>query len=306
MNAATNAGVNPATYTCPIGEDTVTIQRPSARKASIAFGLIRSITEALPDAQQHLAEFQTNYRATNYVEFSRSQAALRWPRRPLIDDDENPILQPPTIDGQPNPTAGQPVYVDSPFSAMTEEDWEQSGNVVRIPQDPPTEATIMAMFPYAVEHAETPVYRLLALFTMTNAEVKQAERGEGIDAALDEKTDWLLDNAFADEVGELAATVGEAVDAYFVRKMRALSGRLGKLLRVVTGQEPIATPATPTTSSTNGEPTSPTPADANTDGHSTTHSTPTSESSSAYSDESPSAATPKHGSAEAAEPEVAA
>jgi len=262
-----------------IGEQEITLERVSARKASRALALLRALTRAMPELQSELAAFRRTYEAENIVELDRVQARMRYPGRVLVDDDGQPVLEPAELDGEPNPRAGQPVMIPSPVDRMTEADWQEAGGVLKLPATPdPTEIAV-ALFDKALEAAEDHVYRLLALFTMSNQDVTQHWRAGDLDQALQTQADHLLDEAYGDEIMTLAVACGELVDTQFVRKAKALGGRLGNLARLV-GFEPPATPATPSSSPTTTpaqQEDQPTPAPS-TDGPSS--STPTSSTAS--------------------------
>ena len=56
---------------------------------------------------------------------------------------------------------------------MTEEDWQASDNVLVEPAEPGIGDIIAKLLPKALELAEDEVYELLALFTISNADVKK-------------------------------------------------------------------------------------------------------------------------------------
>jgi hypothetical protein len=222
--------------TIPIGDTTYNLERVSGRKASRAMALVRQLSKSAPELQRRWAEFTTAYERDNYIEVDRAQAALRFPPRPVVDPETGePVLGRATLeDGAPNPEAGKPLMLPSPLDRMTEEDWAQSGNVVKLRSTPSRQETVIAVLDYALEVAEESVYRLLALFTVSNADVKRVWKDGGqpaITALLDERADELLDEGYADELVALAVEVSELVDDQFRRKIREeLGERVGNLL----------------------------------------------------------------------------
>lgn len=308
---------SPMTRTVAVGDHEYTIERASGRKASRALALLKAISRAMPDLNAKMAAFTREFEETHYEELDRAKAALRWPARTLVDEENRPVLEPATLeDGSPNPRAGERITVPSPLDGMTEADWERVGHVIRLPQSPDTLDVVLGLFGEAMDAAEENVYRLVALFTVSNADVKAWWKDGTFTERLDERADELLDDVLADDLMELAASIGEVVDAQFVTKARALTqgGRLGNLGRLIglTPTEPAAqTPTTPTTPgpepmrvvstepSSDGPststPTSSTASPAPTDGQPTTSSTSpgtSSSPSSSGSDETPIEPTP--------------
>lgn len=285
-----------------IGGERVTVERVSARKASSAFSILRGLGDAIPQIVKARAKFVREYEADNVVELDRVQARLRFPRRPLLDENSAPLYEADTLpDGSPNPNAGELVLAPSPLDAMSEEDWERAGNVMRLPKSPDLYEELAAVFPVALDEAEEQVYSLLALFTMTNAEVKRARREGGLKPVLEARVEELLDDAGADELLELAVVVIEVINAQFRSKLDALGDRAGNALAALglgnRGQAPQTTPQPPQTTESNGPetssstvsnstPTSSTDTAAPTDGDPTTPSTPPTTSSSRSDDAS--------------------
>lgn len=278
--------------TCTINGEVVELERVSGRKASRALAQLRRIGKAMPSLQNKLADYEREYEASNYVELDRVQARLRYPQQRLVDADGMPLYEPAEINGEPNPKAGEPMWLPSPIDLISEADWEQTGGVLRRPKSPEWGDKIFAIFPDALEEAEEDVYRLLALFLLSNAEVKELWRSGGLDAELKAKADDLIDDALGDEIMELAVVVSELVDDQFVRKARQLGGRLGNLGRLV-GLEPtsLTLPTTPTPAPPSGPssltPTSSTDSPVPTDGGPTPSSTPPGSFSVPSEDESP-------------------
>lgn len=274
--AAPPAGAAAAT-TITIGDSEITLERVSARKASRALALLRALSRAMPGLQTELAEFRRTYEASNVVELDRVQARMRFPGRVLIGDDGGAVLEPAELDGEPNPRAGQPVMIPSPVDRMTDEDWREAGGVLRLPSSPAPAEIAVALFDHALEQAEDHVYRLLALFTISNQEVTEAWRAGTLAERLLERADELLDQAYGDELLELAVACGELIDTQFVTKARSLGDRLGNLGRLVGIDRPTTSPtapaAAPTTTPSSSTPTSSTDSPEPTDGQPTPAST---------------------------------
>jgi hypothetical protein len=307
----------------------VTIERVSGRKASRAFSILRQIGKDVPGIIEAWGKAQTDFEATHGVELTRVQAHARFAARPLLDDGV-PVRHPehlliPAPEGsdlpprvEPHPRAGELVMAPSPLDGLTEEDWNSSGGVMRMPESPSWVQLVAAVFPMVLDAAEESVYTLLALFVATNDEVKRWRRSGNLDEELTRIVDELLDDALADELLELAVVCGEVVDDQFVSKAADLGDRLGKALRLVGlsperlrkrtpgndsqtppeasqtsesgGPETPTSPEPESTSASSSRPTSPTDSDGPTGGTPTPSSTsPTSSSSPSEGDLTPSA-----------------
>lgn len=295
MTAAQQNGDGPASAgsssrTVTLGNREVTLERMSARKASRAIALIRALTKAVPQLQSELAAFRRQYETENVIELDRVQARLQFPTRLLINDEGEPVFEPAEVNGEPNPRAGEPMLVPSPIDRLTEQDWAEAGGKWRRPVSPSTQEIALALLDSALELAEDHVYRLLALFLMSNADVKAEWNAGTLAEGLERRAGELLDDAYGDELLELAVVVGELVDSQFVTKARGLGERLGNLGRLVGLELPTSQSPTSSTSSetpASSTPTSSTPSPPDTaDGAPTPSSTPPGTSSSSSEDAS--------------------
>lgn len=254
----TDNGHGPASAgsrTITLGSRTITVEPPSGRKAARAFALLRAIGNDAPNLIEAWGAFETEYERTHYVELDRVHAEFRYGPSPLVVEGEVIRYE----DGHPK--AGEVVMVPGPVSHMTEEAWLSQDNKLRLPKAPGTELKVAAMLRHeAIEAAEDNVYRLLALFAMTNADVKAYRREGTLKEKLDELVDELLDDAALDELIELAVVAGEVIDEQFRRKAQELGERLGNALRVLGVDPTVLRPQTPAehpqTSPTDGPATS--------------------------------------------------
>jgi hypothetical protein len=274
--SAAAAAAARTTHTAHIGGDAVTIQRPNGAKASRVFAELRQAGGATEAVTTAWGEFVRSYEASNVVELDRVQARFRYPPRPILD----PETRQPVRDDN-----GDLVYQPSVVDAMSEADWAAAGGVLRLPKSPDTGEVIAHVAPIALEHAEDRVYRILALFLMSNDDVARYRRNGELDQALNERVDELLDKAYADELLELAVVCGETVDHHFRRKVSELGDRVGNALRLVgMGPKTPTSPTTPTPEPSSVTPssstsTSSTGSPASTDGRQTSPSAPPSTSS---------------------------
>lgn len=316
MQAAQNSSTAPA----PAGADTATtvhlngqpytIERLSSRKSSRALAIIKAITRETDKVEKAMAQFNNEYGRTHYEEYDRVQTRMLYPAKLLVDENGEPIREPAELpNGEPNPRAGEQVWAPSIVDQITDEEWEAAGGIFRDPRRPEGYEVWLHVLPIALEAAEEEVYKLLALFLMSNEEVKDAWKAGTWKEALQAKADWLLDETFGDEILELAVACSERVDDQFVRKARNLGGRLGNLGRLAGMANPLGqtTPSTtipsdePTPQPSPSTPNSSTPSQPPTDGDPTPLSTPpgiSATNSSSASEETTSSEPPEPNSLE--------
>lgn len=284
--------------TITLGDEQVRLERPSGRKAARALALLRALSKAAPSIQTRWADFTRDYEAANYVELDRAQARMRFPRQPILDDDGAPVYEPTALpNGDANPRAGELLLAPSRIDALTDEDWARADHKLRLARSPSAGEQIAAVLDEALEVAEGHVYKLLALFTIPNRDVKTMWREGAFAERLQERADDLLDDSYADELLELAVAIGELVDDQFRRKVAELGGgRVGKALLRFAGIDSEETTTTtptstmevaesPTSSSSDGPSASTPPSSTDTpaptpDGDPTPSSTPRGTSSS--------------------------
>jgi hypothetical protein len=281
------------TRTVTIGGKAMHVERVSARKASRAMALLRHINREAKGITRSLEEFERDYLERNLRYITRPEARVRFPPQVVLDPETGaPVREPATIvvdvggdsEEQPNPRAGELVTFPSAVDRMSEADWQAAGNQYPVRERPPLYAIAMHAFEDALELAEDHVYRLLALFVMSNEDVTRRYKEGTLEEELTAGADRLLDEAMADELMELAVVCGELVDTQFRSKARELGDRLGNALRLF-GLGP-STPTTTTSTPPNG-PTSSTPSSSiaspsssEPDGPPTSSSTPITTSSS--------------------------
>jgi hypothetical protein len=279
-----------------VGRTDYVVERPSARKASTALRLLRRVSATVKTITRELGRFEREYARDHALELDRVQARMRFPGEAVVDEAGELVRD----------AGGEPVMV-SRLDAMSEADWERAGHVLRLPQFPNREERFGAVFELVTEDAEDELWRVLALFTLTNAEVADAKRGQRLDEELERRAGELLDDGDLADLLELAIVIAETVDRQFTGKASELGGRLGNLGRLLGLQGPQEAktteeaPDTPQTAaqepqtddeeapppSSSSRPTSPTGSAANSDGPPTSPSTPTTASSSPSANGSP-------------------
>lgn len=197
----------------------VTVERFTVAKAMRAITLFGLIQKQVPHINKLMAEFRHEYRRNNAIELDRVQAKMRFGPEPVLGDDGNPLL---TDDGDV-------LTVPSPIDRMTAEDWERAGQVLRLPSSPSMGEVMFAVFPEAWEHAEQPVRKLLALIAMPNDQVSRHVAAGTIQDELEEYAREVIDQAYLEEVMELAAVGAEAFEQQVFEKAKSVGTRLGNL-----------------------------------------------------------------------------
>ena len=81
----TTATATPASRDVELGGDTVTVERPSGRKAGRALALVRSTSGLARELVHEWGRFEQEYAASHTIELSRAEARRRFPPEPLID-----------------------------------------------------------------------------------------------------------------------------------------------------------------------------------------------------------------------------
>jgi hypothetical protein len=257
-----------------IGGEKRTVSRLNVRKALAAMGLLKQISKSSDEIAKEWRAYTVAYARENVEEVPRALAHLRWPPTPLVVDDQVQY----EADGK------TPIMVPSALDKITDQDWEKSGNVIRLPAQPSIQETIAFLFPLALDLAEEKVLELMALFLVGNDKINEWHRAGNLWSNLHEKGQELAYEAGPEELIELSAVVGEVIDGQVLQKARDTGDRLGKTLRMVglgglmnrqNGSQ-TTQPDTPTSSSS----TSSTERDVNSqDGDLTTSSPATTENS---------------------------
>lgn len=244
-----------------VGDEVIRLEPFSGRKAIRVIRTIEHITKGVPEILNAWGDFQREYEERNVQVLDRASARhyfrpeVLMEQVPVMDKDGLPVT---TGDGsvlsQTRPMldeSNEPIMGPDPLGHMTDEDWAASGNKLRLPKSPSQEEKVAAIFPKALDLAEKQTLRLLALLVMSNSDLKKSMRSGGLDEALDEKAEELLD-AEAGVLVEIAVTAGEMVDDQFRSKIAELGDRLPNALRLF-GMDPKSLPMTKTTTNEDSE-----------------------------------------------------
>lgn len=226
------------------GQD-ITIERMTLTKAMRVITLLSLIQKRVPEINRAMGEFRRAYVNENADELTRTEAKLRFGPQPVLGDDGEVMLR----------DDGEVLVLPSPIDRMTEQDWEQSGQVLKLRRQPSNTELLTAMFPLVYEHAEELVLRLLALVSMPNADVDRYVRSGEIKERMDERAQEVIAPAFLEEVMELAVTCAEQVEGQVMAKARELGDRTGKL-RQLFGMGTTKPAATPTSNESQEQPNS--------------------------------------------------
>lgn len=210
-----------------IGERDVTVPALNGFKAVRAGRLVAEASEIMPDVNAALAELRQRYATDFALKITPQMAKLPRFQR--------------TVDGETRPL-------------FSEEDFQAAGGAITVPQDPPRQEVILAVFPIAFKSVETQLVELLALVIAPNRELEEQDEAGTVDEYLAREGKKLLHQATIDQLLELAVAAIEQVS-------EALSGdSLGKAVTAVTGRQetresqPVTAPE-PTQPSTPESPT---------------------------------------------------
>lgn len=211
------------------------LQPFSGRRAIRAISLLKKLAKAAPEIMAVRAEFVRKYEKENYTELTRAEAQMRFGPIPLtrrVPDGDTFKIEPILEDGRP-------VMGPSRLAHLTDADWEKSGNVLKLADPPSRDAQVAAIFPAALDLAESEILQLLALITIRNKDYGKAAREGTQQAVLEEKADELQDE-LANELLELAVVGAELIEEQFADKVEELrrGNRLGNLMALFGKTEP--------------------------------------------------------------------
>lgn len=192
-----------------IGGESREIRDFSAFKALVAGDLIASGEAAYRRVLSETAQFKRGYEGENYVEMDRAEARYEFrPRalsiRNVIHNDDGTTVENMT----PQLVDGHPVVGPDPLGHLTEDDWQHSGQKLRIHNSPGRQLEIAAMVPIALREARALSFRLVALVLTSNAELERWDSdGDDVEAKLDAEAKRLQHRATLAEIVDLSGVV---------------------------------------------------------------------------------------------------
>lgn len=197
-----------------IGGEEVSIGDFSAFKAIFAMEIVTEVEGAFRQVLSETAAFKRQYEKENVVEIPRAEARRQFRPKPLYkarqiiaDDGETieEVVEEPVIDEK----TGEPVLGPDPLAHLTDQDWQASGNMLRLADSPGDDVIFAQMIPTGFKLARAQVLRLIALALTTNRELEEwdGQGSETIAGQLDQKGKKLLHQARADELVRLAVAV---------------------------------------------------------------------------------------------------
>jgi hypothetical protein len=270
-----------------IGGEPRTLGDFSAYKAFKAMETVAQVEEVWRAVLSAAAAYKREYEAENYVELDRSSARRHFAPIPLwetVHNEDGTTIERPALNA-----GGEPIVGPDPLAHLSEGDWEASGQKLRLPDSPSEQLVTAHMIPVAFKLGRDQVLRLLAIATVSNADIEKwdADGVEHVDTELDKAAHELLHRCKADELLELAAAALEHFKAQVAGPFEKLVASVQTTFRQqeaeVSGPRPMTVEST---ESTGGSPDSaPGSADAS-DGDTATSPT---EHASASSVASPSA-----------------
>lgn len=191
-----------------IGGEPRTLGDFSAYKAFKAMETVAQVEEVWRAVLSAAATYKREYERENYVELDRSSARRHFAPIPLWETvrDGESVIERPAVTPD-----GKAIIGPDPLGHLTEGDWEASGQKLRLPDSPSEQLVTAHMIPVAFKLGRDQVLRLLAIATVSNADIEKwdADGVEHVDVELDKAAHELLHRCKADELLELAAAALE-------------------------------------------------------------------------------------------------
>lgn len=203
-----------------VGGQTYTIGRFRGGKATLLMREIARAARTYPDLAGAQAEFEKAYVEEHKLTLSRPEAEIEF------GDDAREI---------------------------SDEAWEATGNVYPLRRMPSRSDRLLAILPELLDVAEEHVFRILAIVAATNAELRDADEEDGLEAFLASLERDLKYEGEIEELVELAR-VGYAIGRRHFEPLEDLAGNLDALLGLgLTGPRraaPDPSPSSPASSET--------------------------------------------------------
>lgn len=205
-----------------IGGEPRTLGDFSAYKAFKAMETVAAVEEVWRAVLSASADYKRAYEAENYVELDRTAARRHFRPMPLWEtihnEDGTTVERPATLED------GTPIVSPDPLGHLSEADWEATDQKLRLPDSPSEQLMTAHMIPVAFKLGRDQVLRLLAIATVSNADIERwdADGPEAVDQELDKAAHDLLHRCKADELLQLAAATLEHFKAQVAGPFEAL------------------------------------------------------------------------------------
>lgn len=263
--------------TVAVGGEQITIPTFSAFKAAHSMEILADVEEAVREILDRKGDYEREYATRHATEIPRAEARRQFSPRPLMRRVEN---EDGTVEVGPIVENGVALMGPDPLAHLTDQDWEASGNVLRVPELPDEQTVMLAMIPIAFKAARTAVFQLLALVLASNAECEQWDTEDSLDASLSAAAKTLMHKASAEELAALVVAAveqaGDQIADPFKEAGMAIRSMLSPPQQEGSDQPAAAVvePAEdPESGGTGSSPTSPTSSPADTAGPSESAST---------------------------------
>jgi hypothetical protein len=217
------------TTTVTVGEREFVLRPFRGLKALSLMTSIGGLMKTLPDLQDQIAEVSRKHREANMIDIPRAAFELRYP-----EDAKN----------------------------VSQEAWDSSGGVVRLPDPDATlgwEQIMLSVLPTVMEQARDQVLTVLALVVIPDRDLQAADEEDRVPEALATISKQLLYEGTLDELAELTLASVELVKGQFQGKVRELVDQVGEMFGSETEEEEIKvgtveTPETPSETSSTPSP----------------------------------------------------
>lgn len=232
-----------------VGEREYSVAPFRTYKAIRAGVIVSRVTEQVQAILDHVGEFTRQYRTKHTVQITREMCATRAGElraaaarlRALVPSAPEEIPEAEAGEEERRKTKAELEEEASSFDARAAS-WDQQltelgeRGHLELPQDPSFEEQLLAAVPKAFELVEQELIQLFALAVIPNGDLKKARRGDGVDAALKEIGEELVDESDIEEMIALAVVVAETLEAQLRPSMEALA----KLQRLYQRAAPVA------------------------------------------------------------------
>lgn len=221
------------TTTVTVGEREYVLRPFRGLKAISLMSAIGGLMKTLPDLQDQIAEVSRKHRDQHMIDIPRAAFELRYP-----EDAKN----------------------------VSQEAWDSSGGVVRLPDPDATlgwEQIMLSVLPTVMDQARDQVLQVMALVVIPDRELQDADEADNVPEALAAISKQLLYDGTLDELAELALASVELVKEQFQGKVRELVDQVSEMfggteeeteeeIKIGTVETPNETSSTPSPPPTDG------------------------------------------------------